>query len=76
MKYGKIIVFGGSSGIGLATSEYLNDKCDELITLSRRPSPYGKWIETDITNPSAIENMLLLMNIHLRIVLTKIYKMF
>ncbi|WP_299529121.1 SDR family oxidoreductase [Ulvibacterium sp.] len=55
MKYGKIVIFGGSSGIGLATAEYLNDRCEELITLSRRPSPFGKWIKTDITNPAEIE---------------------
>ena len=56
MKYGRIIIFGGSSGIGLATAEYLSDKCEELTTLSRRKSPFGKWIETDITKLSDIEN--------------------
>ncbi|MEM9675883.1 MAG: SDR family NAD(P)-dependent oxidoreductase, partial [Bacteroidota bacterium] len=58
MNYGRIIIIGGSSGIGLAASEYLKDKCKELITLSRRPSPFGKWIKTDITNPIEIKNFI------------------
>ncbi len=56
MKYGRIVIFGGSSGIGLATAEYLKDKCEELITLSRRTAPFGNWIKIDITNPTEIEN--------------------
>lgn len=57
MKYGRIVVIGGSSGIGLATSEYLNDRCADLITVSRRPSPFGKWIKADITNLSDIQEL-------------------
>ena len=57
MKYGRILVVGGSSGIGLATAEYLADQCEELITISRRPSPVGQWIETDITKPGEIQNL-------------------
>jgi len=58
MKYKRIVIVGGSSGIGLATSEFLSDKTEELITVSRRPSPFGKWIKTDITNPEEIQNLL------------------
>ncbi|NER85129.1 MAG: SDR family NAD(P)-dependent oxidoreductase [Leptolyngbya sp. SIO1D8] len=57
MKYGRIIVFGGSSGIGLETSKYLSDGCKELITVSRRPSPYGKWVKTDVTKPEEIRTL-------------------
>ena len=58
MKYRRIVIIGGSSGIGLATSEFLSDKTEELITVSRRPSPFGKWIKTDITNPEDIQNLI------------------
>lgn len=54
MKFGRIIVFGASSGVGLAVAEYLSDKCQDLITVSRRPAPYGRWIQTDVTNNSDI----------------------
>lgn len=57
MKYRRIVIFGGSSGIGLATAEFLHDKCEELITLSRRPSSLGKWIKVDITDPVEIERV-------------------
>ncbi len=58
MKYGRILIVGGSSGIGLATSEYLKDKCAELITVSRRPAPFGKWIKTDITKPVELQYLI------------------
>ena len=57
MKYGRIVIFGGSSGIGLATAEHLKDKCEELITVSRRSSPVGKWIKTDLTKLNEISNL-------------------
>ena len=57
MKYGRILIFGGSSGVGLETAEYLKDNCEELITVSRRPSPVGQWIKTDLTNPDEIANL-------------------
>jgi short-subunit dehydrogenase len=58
MKYGRIILFGASSGIGLAVSEYLSNKCNELITVSRRQAPYGRWINADLTNNKDIENLI------------------
>lgn len=57
MQYGRIIIFGGSSGIGLAASQYLEPKCKELITVSRRPAPYGRWIKTDLSQPSEIATL-------------------
>lgn len=58
MKYGRIIIFGGSSGVGLEASKYFDDKCDELITVSRRPAPVGRWIKTDLTKPDDITNLI------------------
>ena len=57
MKYGNIIVVGGSSGIGLEYARFIEPQCEELITISRRPSPNGKWIKTDITNPEDITSL-------------------
>ena len=54
MQYGRIIIFGGSSGIGLAASQFLEPRCEELITVSRRPAPHGRWIKTDLSQPSEI----------------------
>jgi len=55
MKYGNIIILGASSGIGLATAEYLKDSCDNLFTVSRRPSTFGNWLKTDLTKIEEIE---------------------
>jgi 3-oxoacyl-[acyl-carrier protein] reductase len=57
MKYGNVIIFGASSGIGLATAEYLKDTCKNLFTVSRRPSPFGTWLKTDLTQIEEIENL-------------------
>lgn len=57
MKYGRVILFGASSGIGLAVAEYLSDKCQDLITISRRQASHGRWIKTDLTNNNEIESL-------------------
>lgn len=57
MKYGRVILFGASSGVGLVIAEYLSDKCQDLISVSRRPAPYGRWIKTDITDNNEIESL-------------------
>lgn len=56
-KYGTLIIFGASSGIGLAVSEYLNDKCEELITVSRRRAHIGHWIKTDVSKIDEINHL-------------------
>lgn len=55
MNYGTVVIFGASSGIGLATAEHLADKCKEIITVSRRESKVGRWIKTDLTNIADID---------------------
>lgn len=57
MKYGNVIILGASSGIGLATAEHLKDSCDNLFTVSRRPSPFGTWLKTDLTKIEEIEGL-------------------
>lgn len=57
MKYGRVILFGASSGIGLAVADYLSDKCQDLITISRRQTPHGRWIKTDLTDNNEIESL-------------------
>jgi 3-oxoacyl-[acyl-carrier protein] reductase len=57
MNYGNTIIFGASSGVGQAAAEYLKDKCKKLYTVSRRPSPFGEWIKTDLSRIEEIENL-------------------
>ena len=57
MKFGNIIVFGASSGVGLATAQYLDGFCNELFTVSRRPSPIGQWIKADLTKTTDIDEL-------------------
>jgi short-subunit dehydrogenase len=57
MKYGRVVLFGASSGIGLAVSKYFSDKCKDLITISRRKAPHGRWIKADLTDNNDIESL-------------------
>lgn len=57
MKYGTIILFGASSGIGLAAAKHFSKSCEKIITVSRRPSPIGEWIKTDLTKAKDIEDL-------------------
>jgi len=56
-KFGNIIIFGASSGVGLAAAEFFKERCSNLYTISRRPSPHGTWIKTDVTKLQEIENL-------------------
>ena len=54
-KYGTVVLFGASSGIGLAVSEHLSDQCEKLITVSRRKPKVGEWIKTDVSKSEQIQ---------------------
>ena len=56
-EYGTLVVFGASSGVGLAVTEYLEHKCKELITVSRRKPKYGRWIKTDVSRIEELNNL-------------------
>ncbi len=52
--YGNFLILGGSGGIGLEVSKYLENKCDKLYTASRAKSAFGEWIQCDFSNLESI----------------------
>ena len=56
-KFQKILVFGASRGVGAAVSEHLMFYTTELITVSRSPASFGKWIAADISTKVGIETV-------------------
>ena len=56
-KFGRVIIFGASSGIGLEVSKYLIDQCEEVITVSRRKPEVGQWIKMDVSDLDGIQQL-------------------
>ncbi len=50
-----MLIVGGSRGIGRATAEHYQERVPELYSVSRSPSPFGTWIEADISRQEGIE---------------------
>jgi benzil reductase ((S)-benzoin forming) len=48
-----VCVTGASSGIGRAVAESVPLQSATLMTVSRRPSPVGEWIEADLSDPAS-----------------------
>ncbi len=42
MRFGTIVIVGGSRGIGAAVAQHLISQTDRLITISRSPSVGGE----------------------------------
>ena len=53
----KVVVVGASRGVGAAVAEHVMPRTTELITVSRSPSSFGKWIEADISTKVGIETV-------------------
>jgi short-subunit dehydrogenase len=53
----KVVVIGASRGIGAAVAEHIISSANELITVSRSRSNFGKWIQADVSTPSGIEKV-------------------
>lgn len=53
----RMLIVGGSRGIGLAVAEYYHTKVEELICVSRTRSPFGQWIEADIASNAGIDKV-------------------
>jgi 3-oxoacyl-[acyl-carrier protein] reductase len=56
-RFQKIVVVGGSRGVGAAVAEHIMPRTTELITVSRSPSSFGKWIKADISTKTGIETV-------------------
>lgn len=53
----RILLIGGSRGIGLAAAEHLVVRAESIWCVSRSPSPYGKWVQADVGTPEGIEHV-------------------
>jgi 3-oxoacyl-[acyl-carrier protein] reductase len=53
----QILLIGGSRGIGLAVAKHLAQQGDELVCVSRSPSPWGRWVPADIGKREGIEKV-------------------
>ena len=51
----RVVVVGASRGVGAAIAEYLSPRTRELITVSRSPANFGKWIAADISTKAGVE---------------------
>lgn len=51
----RYLVIGGSSGIGEAYAAYLVERGEDILSVSRRPSPHGTWVQADIARDDGIE---------------------
>ena len=54
-KFQKVVVVGGSRGVGAAVSKHIKPQTTELITVSRSPARFGNWLEADISTQAGIE---------------------
>lgn len=59
MKYSfqKVVVVGASRGIGAAVAEHIISNTNELITISRSASNFGKWVQADISSALGIQKV-------------------
>lgn len=48
-----ILIIGGSRGIALAVAQYYC-QCENVICVSRTKSPFGRWIEADISKTEGV----------------------
>jgi 3-oxoacyl-[acyl-carrier protein] reductase len=51
----KVVVVGGSRGVGAAVAEHILSCTTELITVSRSPSRVGNWIQADLRTKVGLE---------------------
>ena len=56
-QFKRVLVVGASRGIGAAVARHLLPSTAELITVSRTPSKFGKWIEADVSDISGIKKI-------------------
>ena len=55
--FGKILVAGGSRGIGAAVAKHLLPHTQGLISVSRSHSLYGNWLKADLSNLIGIKTV-------------------
>ncbi len=50
-----MLIVGGSRGIGRAVAEHYATRVEQLYCVSRSPSPFGEWIEADVSKQAGLE---------------------
>jgi 3-oxoacyl-[acyl-carrier protein] reductase len=53
----KIVVVGGSRGIGAAVAQYFAQKGDSVFSISRSQPIAGEWIQADISTPEGLKSI-------------------
>ncbi|MBV6658415.1 MAG: SDR family oxidoreductase [Devosiaceae bacterium] len=53
----RYLLVGGSSGIGAAYAAHLVARGDQVLSVSRRPAPYGTWVQADISSDQGIDTV-------------------
>jgi len=53
----KLLVIGGSRGIGAAVCKALVAAGDDVYAVSRTPSKFGQWIEADISTDEGLQHV-------------------
>lgn len=57
MSFKTILVAGASRGIGLAVAEHLVSQCDRLLAVSRTQTPFGEWLQADLSDIAGVETV-------------------
>jgi NAD(P)-dependent dehydrogenase (short-subunit alcohol dehydrogenase family) len=56
-QFGRVLLVGGSRGIGAAAAQALSTQCEELLSVSRTPAVAGRWIKADLAEDEGLDRV-------------------